>query len=115
MALGTLTLIDVGTSGARKVRTYDVIPSGGANYTAGGETITAAAVGLRRIISAVCDGVATTSNGATAFGVKAIYQADGSVKLVAHRTAAAVNSPFLEAAGNTDLSTYTVRIIFTGN
>jgi hypothetical protein len=115
MALGSLTLVDVGTLGGRKARTYDVVPSSGANYTAGGEPITAANVGLRRIINAICDGIATTSNGATAFGIKALYQADGSVKLTAHRTAAAVNSPFLEAAANTDLSTYTVRITFMGN
>jgi hypothetical protein len=115
MALGTLTLIDVGTLGSRKVRTYDVVPSSGANYTAGGEPITPALVGLRRIITAICDGVAVTSTGATAYSVKVLYQADGSVKLTAHRTAAAVNNSLLEAAGNTDLSTYSVRITFMGN
>jgi hypothetical protein len=115
MALGALTLVDTGTLGNRKFRTYDVVPSSGANYTAGGETITASAVGLRRIITAICDGVAATSTGGSAYSVKALYQADGSVKLSAHRTAAAVNNPLLEAAGNTDLSTYSVRITFMGN
>lgn len=115
MALGTLTLIDATVLGNRKARTYDVVPSSGANYTAGGETITPANVGLRRIITAICDGAATTSTGGTSFTVKALYQTDGSVKLSAQRTAAAVNSPLLEAAGNTDLSTYSVRITFVGN
>lgn len=115
MALGTLTLIDASVLGNRHVRVYDVVPTSGANYTTGGESITPSAVGMRRIIAAICDGPATTSTGGTAYTVKPLYQADGSVKLTAHRTAAAVNNPLLEAAGNTDLSTYAVRITFTGN
>jgi hypothetical protein len=116
MALGTLTFIEATTLGGnRRVRVYSVVPSAGANYTTGGETITAAAVGLRRIIIAVCDGSAATATGDTAYAVKPLYQSDGSVKLVAHRTAASVNNPLLEAASNTDLSTYSVRIAFVGN
>lgn len=116
MSLGTLTFRDSTVIGnpSRKVRVYDVVPTGGADYTAGGETISPSAVGMRRILYAICDGSATTSNGATAYAVKPLYQTDGSVKLVAHRTAASVNNPLLEAAGNTDLSTYTVRITFVG-
>jgi hypothetical protein len=116
MSLGTLTLRDSTVIGnpSRKVRVYDVVPTGGADYTAGGETITPSAVGLRRITAAICDGPASTSNGGTAYTVKPLYQTDGSVKLAAHRTAASVNNPLLEAAGNTDLSTYTVRITFVG-
>lgn len=116
MALGAVTLRDSTiVGGLRKVRIYDVVPTAGANYTTGGETITAAAVGLRRIITAICDGPATTSDGATAYTVKPLYQTDGTVKLAAHRTAASVNNPLLEAASNTDLSTYSVRITFIGN
>jgi hypothetical protein len=106
MSLGTLTLRDSTVIGnpSRKVRVYDVVPTGGADYTAGGETITPSAVGLRRITAAICDGPASTSNGGTAYTVKPLYQTDGSVKLAAHRTAASVNNPLLRGCGGTRTS-----------
>jgi hypothetical protein len=46
----------------------------GANYTTGGETITAAAVGLNTIFEAIPMGLALTTGGTTSRTVGFIYQ-----------------------------------------
>jgi hypothetical protein len=109
MALGTVTVIDRYVVGNKRVRVADVQLTAGANYTTGGETISLAAVGLRRLIqTARACGLATTTSGSTSRGVSFIYQTDGTVKMQVQTTASA------EATSNSDQSTFTVRIEFTG-
>lgn len=109
MALGTLTKVDGWREGNKYVRVYDVVPTSGANYTTGGEIITAAAVGLRKIITVRVNTLALPSGAATSRSV-GIVLGDGktTTKLVVHTTASA------EAASNSDQSTFTARIEFVG-
>lgn len=108
MALGTITKIADYTWGNRRVRTRDVQLTTGANYTTGGETISATAVGLGRRIEHVSGAMATTSTGTTSRTVVPLYQTNGSVKLTVQTTASA------EAASNSDQSTFTARLTFIG-
>ena len=115
MALGTITRPSVGggsqydyTDANKRVRIRDVQLTSGANYTVGGEPVTAASVGLKQIVTAQVLGLALPTGGATSRTVGVIYQSDGSVKLVTHTTASA------EAVVNTDQSTFTARIRFQG-
>jgi hypothetical protein len=110
MALGTITK----PSGAsdydianKRVRVRDIQLTSGANYTTGGETITAASVGLNTIFEAIPLGLALPTGGATSRTVGFIYSAP-NVKMVVHTTASA------EAVSNTDQSTFTVRVRFVG-
>lgn len=111
MALGAITKpggwsdYDVGN---KRVRVRDVVLSSGANYTTGGETISPSAVGLNAIFEAAPLGNATTSTGTTSRTVVYLYQTNGSVKQLVQTTASA------EAAGNSDQSTFTVRVRFVG-
>lgn len=112
MALGTITK----PSGAadyndanKRVRVRDVQLTSGANYTTGGETINASAVGLNAIFEAVPLGLALPSGGATSRSVAFIFTSDTrSVKMLVHTTASA------EAASNSDQSTFSVRVRFIG-
>lgn len=115
MALGTVTKpANIGASASdyndanKRVRVRSVQLTSGANYTTGGETITAAAVGLNVIMEAIATGLALPSGGATSRSVGFIYQTNGSVKMVVHTTASA------EAASNSDQSTFSVLIRFIG-
>ena len=111
MALGTITKPSGKADynmGNKRVRVRDVQLTSGANYTTGGETITAANVGLNEITEAVPLGLALPSGGATSRSVGFIFSSSGSVKLVVHTTASA------EAASNSDQSTFSVRIRFIG-
>ena len=109
MALGTITRVDSTTWGNRKIRTVDVQLTSGANYTTGGETVTAAAVGLKRIIGANPLGNATTTSGTTSRTVVFLYgNGTTTSKLLTQTTASA------EAASNSDQSTFTQRIQFIG-
>jgi hypothetical protein len=117
MALGTITKPTTGatgsrtdwTEGNRRYRIRNVQLSGGANYTTGGETISASAVGLRQVIEHVIPmGLALPSGGATSRSVAYIPQSDGSVKQLVHTTGSA------EAASNSDQSTFTVQALFIG-
>lgn len=109
MALGTVTKVDGWTEGNKRVRVYDVQLTTGANYTTGGETINASAVGLRRIVHVRPSTLALPSNAATSRSVGVVYVTGGqTAKLVVHTTASA------EAAGNSDQSTFTARLEFIG-
>ena len=110
MALGTITKVADYQAGNRKVRVRDVQLTTGANYTTGGETVTAASVGLRKIEeAAVVSGLALTTSGTTSRSVGVIF-GDGATttKLLVHTTASA------EAASNSDQSTFIARIRFVG-
>lgn len=111
MALGTLTPVR-GMSFAfanKRARMFTVQLSAGANYTTGGETITAAAVGLKKIDAAIPMGNATTSSGTTSRTV-VVLLGNGvtTTKLLTQTTASA------EAASNSDQSTFSVNILFIG-
>jgi hypothetical protein len=111
MALGTVTKVTGADTvfGNKKVRVRDVQLTSGANYTTGGETITAAQVGLRKIEQANVLGLALPTGGATSRTIGVIYgNGQTTTKLVVHTTASA------EAAGSSDQSTFTVRIQFIG-
>ena len=114
MALGTITTpTTLGsranyTDANKRVRVRDVQLTSGANYTAGGETVTPQQVGLNVIEECRVHGLALVSGAATSRSVGVVYNTDGSVKLSVQTTASA------EAAANSDQSTYTVRITFVG-
>lgn len=112
MALGAISRPSSASdydAGNKRVRVRDIVLTSGANYTTGGETVNASAVGLNVINEAAALGLALPSNGATSRGVGFLYAADArSVKLVVQTTASA------EAASNSDQSTYTVRVRFIG-
>lgn len=94
----------------KKFRIRDVQLTSGANYTTGGETITAKEAGMSHRITAVsAPNVAMTSDGATSRSVGFLHQSDGSVKMVVSSTASA------QVASNTDLSTYSIRLTFIGH
>jgi hypothetical protein len=112
MALGTVTRykgFDT-TWGNKRVRVVDVQLTSGANYTAGGETITAQQVGLKFIESANVLSLALPSGAATSRSVGVVYNNSDrtSVKLSVQTTASA------EAAASSNQSTFTVRIQFIG-
>jgi hypothetical protein len=109
MALGTVTKVDKYNVSNKRVRIYDVQLTSGANYTTGGETLNASTVDLRRITECIPIGLALPSGGATSRSVGVIYgTGNTSVKLLVHTTASA------EAAGNSDQSTFTVRLRILG-
>jgi hypothetical protein len=112
MALGTISVptgVQANTTfGNKKMRIRNVQLSAGANYTTGGETITPSAVGLSKKIEYVDGSMATTASGTTSRTVVALYQTDGSVKLLVQTTASA------EAANNSDQSTFSARLVFWG-
>jgi hypothetical protein len=112
MAIGTKTPVSDGVNriGKYHANTFDVQLTSGANYAAGGATITPQDVGLgRRIVQVLGSGTASaTSGGLTARSVAIRYQADGSVKLQVMTTASA------EAADNSDQSGFATRLTFVG-
>jgi hypothetical protein len=109
MALGTIsTPVAKFVAGNRRYRTVDVQLTSGANYTTGGETITAAQAGMKFKIEHVIGGPALTTSGTTSRTAVPLYQTDGSVKLLVQTTASA------EAASNSDQSTFTARLTFVG-
>lgn len=116
MALGTISKITPNpdsTAGNFKVRVRDVQLTSGANYTAGGETITPSQVGLRRIFQVVTDAGGKNAAGANVVPVRYDYAAN---KLQAYRyDGASVGKAFLEeVAAGVDLSTFTARLTFFG-
>ena len=108
MALGTLTKVDQYTVSNKRFRVYDVQLTSGANYTTGGEQITAKSVGLNVIQEARTSGIPVASDGSTSRTIGVLFQTDGSVKIPVQTTASA------QAASNSDQSAYTVRITFVG-
>lgn len=112
MALGVLTPVSDGVNriGKYHAKTFDVQLTAGADYAAGGATITPAAVGLgRRIVQVHSSGTASaTTGGLTARSVAFRHQTNGDVKLQVMTTASA------EAADNSDQSGYSLRCTFVG-
>lgn len=116
MAIGTITKVNGSDStfGNKKMRVRDIQLTAGANYTTGGETISASAVGLRKIEAANALGLArATSGGATARGVAFDYTAiagnAGAIKMQVYTTGSA------EASSNSDQSALSVRVQFFGS
>lgn len=118
MALGTITKVARNgrpidyVKGNKYATVRDVQCSSGANYTAGGETITAAAIGLKSIDYVNILNQPTTAAGAhrTATIINTLGAAgQTSVKLaVSGATAQA------DAGANADLSTFITRMEFVG-
>lgn len=109
MALGTVTKVSDFTVANKRYRVRDIQLTSGANYTAGGETITAASVGLNVIQGAQPHGLALTSSGTTSRSVGFLLgNTTTTTKILVHTTAS------VEAAGNSDQSTFTVRVTFIG-
>jgi hypothetical protein len=110
MALGTVTPVRgaASTWGNKKMKVFDVQLTSGANYTTGGETLTAAQVGLRSIDQVNVLGLALTASGTTSRSVGVLYSSKTSVKLLVQTTAST------EAAASSDQSTFTARIQFVG-
>lgn len=110
MALGTVTKVDGWKEGNKSIRVVDVQLTSGANYTAGGETITAQKVGLRSIIHARPSNLALPTGAGTSRSVGVVYNAADrtSVKLTVHTTAST------EAAAGSDQSTFIARVEFVG-
>ena len=116
MALGTISKPTTGAAGSRtdwvegnrRYRIRNVQLTSGANYTTGGESISASAVGLKVIEHVLPMGLALPSGGATSRSVAYIPQSDGSVKQLVHTTGSA------EATAASDQSTFTVQALFIG-
>lgn len=116
MALGTISKpVSRFAIGNRKMVIRDVTLTTGANYTTGGETITASAVGLRKIEQAIASDGANAS-GDTGLPVSFRFQSDGSVKILAYdyNGANAARAFLAEVAANANLSSFTARVTFIG-
>lgn len=117
MALGAVTQLAISpfTSlaapvpfGPFKLAVATVVPTSGANYTAGGDTILPSQVGLQRILfgeAQVITQAATVGPSETAV----IPQADGSAKLKSQLAAGTG-----ENAGNANLSASLVQVVLWG-
>ncbi len=116
MALGTITRTGVGSDtifGNKRIKIRDIQLTSGANYTTGGETVTPAMVGLRKIDQVLTDAGGKNATGTFAVPVRYDYTAS---KLQAYRyNGASAGVAFLEEVGAaTDLSTFSVRATFIG-
>lgn len=110
MALGTITKIDGYADANKRVRVVDVQLTSGANYTAGGESLTPAMLGLRRITWAESSiGLSSTPTG---FQIRYDYTNQKLVVLAQAVAGAAV--ALVDVTANTNLSTFTARIRFEG-
>lgn len=116
MALGTITKVNAGgrsvDSAEGKVRRHlrTIQLTSGANYTTGGETVTATSVGLKHVYGVNVLGLALPTAGATSRTVGIIVAANQqSFKLLCHTTASA------EAASNSDQSTFSVTLEIIGD
>lgn len=111
MALGTLTKIDGYVVGNKRVRIYDVQLTSGANYVAGGETLTAAMVGLRRIVAVNALGPARSS---TPTGFQVTYDYTNSKLIALAQATAGAAIAMVDVTAGTNLSTFTVRLEVIG-
>lgn len=113
MALGTVTKVLDYTVSNKRFRVRDVQLTAGANYTTGGESITPASVGLRKIEHVLTDVGAKNAAGTSAVPVRFDY---ANNKLQAYRyDGATAGKAFLEeVAVNVDLSAFTARLTFVG-
>lgn len=113
-----LTLADVSGAegplyslGNLKAKVVDVTFD--SSYPTGGESLTAADVGLTNIIAVSGDAYALNSTPTTAVGVVYNYS---TAKLIAmYATANASNVAFAEATSTNDLSAFTCRLVIFGN
>jgi len=99
------------TAGNRKVRIRDITFD--SSYATGGESLTAADVGLKTVQAVATDGGAKNSAGTSLVPVRYDYAAS---KLQAYRyDGASAGKAFLEEVANTvDLSAFTVRLMIWG-
>lgn len=111
MALGTVTKVDAWVEGNKRVRIYDIQLSTGANWTAAGESLTPAMVGLRKIVAVNALGPARSAV-PTGFQVTYDYTNQKLIALAQGTAGAAV--AMVAVTGNTDLSTFTVRLEIVG-
>lgn len=118
MAVGTVTIQSINpfsTStqapiagvGPLKVAVANVQPTSGANYTTGGSAITAAQLGLQRILWGEVNPITVGANGPGDGAV--VPQADGSIKLKMQLPAMTG-----EVAANTDLSAALIQVVVFG-
>ena len=98
------------TWGNKRVRVRDITFD--SSYPTGGEPLTPADVGLKKIEQAVPHGAARNTAGTLAVDVA--YDAT-TAKLFAYETAATVATPHAEVGSGESLATYTVRITFIGH
>jgi hypothetical protein len=111
MALGTVTVVTRYKNANKRVTVADIQLSTGANWTAAGESLTPAMVGMRKIEEGVPLGLA--SNGTLTFQVT--YDHTNNKLIASGQNATpgpAVGQPAV--TGNTNLSAYTVRMKFSG-
>lgn len=113
MALGAITKVSRGSFnvGNKAVRIVDVVLSTGANWTAAGESLTPAMVGLKGIV--FCAPALATNSTPLTFQVR--YSITSQVLLAFGQNAtpgAAVGQPAV--TDNTNLSGYSVRLMFIG-
>lgn len=118
MALGVITKpsgVQADTVfGNKKIRIREVILTGGANYTTGGESITPSMVGLsKRIEQVLTDGGAKNAAGTLMIPVRFDYSA-GKLQIFRYDGASAGKASLEEAAANFDASLFTARITFIG-
>lgn len=108
MALGTVSRpseVQDFAIGNRKLKMRTVQLTSGANYTTGGETITARSLGFRKIEAAIPAGSARAGTATRELAFE--YLANGDVKMLVTTAAA-------EVAAATNLSTFTARVVFIG-
>lgn len=108
MALGTITPLTSDLLGTVQLRTYEVIlPT---SYTTGGDSLTAAQLGLSRIIH--CD--ATTA--AAAAGTTAVFckYDHTNSKLQCFWTGAVVSTALAQVTSTTDLHLLKTRLVVFG-
>lgn len=112
MALGTITKVSDFTVSNKRFRVRDIQVTSGANYVAGGESVTPSQVNLRKIEAAIPLGPSVNS---TPLAFTTQYN-HATNKLVAYGTnatpGAAVGDP--QVTAGTDLSGYSVRYLFIG-
>lgn len=112
MALGTVTKVDAFVWGNRRVRIYDIQLSTGANWATAGESLLPSQVGLKKIIAAQPIGAALSST-PTTFQVTYNHTTNKLVAFGTHATPGAAVADIAVTA-NTDLSGFTVRMMFVG-
>jgi hypothetical protein len=111
MAL-TLTPVSGGNyaEANKRVRVFDITFD--SSYVTGGEPLTPANVGLKKIEQAIPHGLARGgASDVEAVGVSYDYT---NQKLFAYETAATVDLAFKEVTSTANLSTYDVRMTFIG-
>lgn len=116
MALGAITkpagVRCDDTWGSKRMRIRQIVATGGANYTTGGETITPASVGLN-VIENVSGGPFKTSTGVNILDWSYDFAAN-KIQYYRYDGASVGKASLEEAAANFDASGYTGRLTFVG-